>query len=262
MLVRFVEHAREVVEYAREANLRGSAYAGATRIADLELTAWSSVEQNPPFDRQQAALCGGPKHKMSQRKPIEGEPAGGISSTFMALQTALRRYLLRFLVRRQDVEDVIQEAFLRAYEFERQERIDFPKSFLFKVAKNIALSEIDRKANRMTSYLSEVQDLNVADRQCIEDDADAQQRLAALSRVVAALPPQCRRVVIMKKVFGLSHAEIGRRLDISVRTVEKHLAKALKRCQESLQKDDTATVREIREHPRAAKMVATRGGHE
>jgi RNA polymerase sigma-70 factor (ECF subfamily) len=41
--------------------------------------------------------------------------------------------------------------------------------------------------------------------------------------------------MVMRKVFGLSHKEIARRMDISVRTVEKHLAKALQRCQESVQ---------------------------
>ena len=38
----------------------------------------------------------------------------------------------------------------------------------------------------------------------------------------------------MRKIFGFTHMEIARRLHISHRTVEQHLTKGLKRCQESL----------------------------
>ncbi len=149
------------------------------------------------------------------------------------MKAGLTKYLMRFLVRRQDIEDIVQETFLRAYESERRQPIDFPKSFLFTVAKNLALSQIDKKATRLMSYVGDLQDLDVTDRHCVEDDVDAQQKLAVLMKVVAALPPQCQRVVVMKKMLGFSHDEIGGRLGISVRTVEKHLAKALQRCQDS-----------------------------
>jgi RNA polymerase sigma factor (sigma-70 family) len=204
---------------------------------------------------------------MTRRKSPEDDPEG-ITSSFLSLRAGLHKFLMRFLVRRQDIEDIVQETFLRAYESERQQKIDFPKSFLFTVAKNIALSEIDRKSTRVTSYLGDLQDLNLAGEQCVEDNVDAQQKLAAVLEIVAALPPQCQRVVIMKKMLGFSHQEIGRRLDISVRTVEKHLAKALQRCQDSRQADrvpppditkqDVAKP-EIAKRPSREKLLAVRG---
>ena len=38
----------------------------------------------------------------------------------------------------------------------------------------------------------------------------------------------------MKKVYGYSHKEIAGKLDISVSTVEKHVATGLKRCSEEV----------------------------
>jgi RNA polymerase sigma-70 factor (ECF subfamily) len=169
---------------------------------------------------------------------------------------------MRYLVRRQDVEDIVQETYLRAYESQRRQSIEFPKSFLFTVAKNIALSEIDRKSHRLMTYVSDIQDLNIADRQSVEDDVDIEQRLTALMKVVSGLPPQCQRVVIMKKVFGFSHGEIARRLNISDRTVEKHLAKALQRCQELLQEPQEAPAPAVEVEVAAArpqKLLAARG---
>jgi RNA polymerase sigma-70 factor (ECF subfamily) len=71
----------------------------------------------------------------------------------------------------------------------------------------------------------------IDERSNTEQELETQRELEALGTVVAALPPQCRRVLIMRKIFGFTHREIARHMDISVRTVEKHLAKALQRCQ-------------------------------
>ena len=202
----------------------------------------------------------------SQRFQSEDNPEG-ITSSFLSLRAGLHKFLMRFLVRRQDVEDIVQETFMRAYESERHQKIEYPKSFLFTVARNIALSEIERKGTRVTSYVSDMQDLNIAAEQNVEDNVDAEQRLSAVLKVVATLPPQCQRVVIMKKILGFSHQEIGRRLQISVRTVEKHLAKALQRCQESFLKEDAGSpapfqgaVSESRS--RRGQLLAMRGRRE
>lgn len=167
---------------------------------------------------------------------LEGnqQPPAGIVPAFQAAESALKQYLMRFFVRPQDIEDVVQETFLRAFESEKNQAITSPRSFLFKVAKNIALSELSRKSNHLMIYMGDLAELEVIDsRPSLDEALEIQARLASLSRMADALPPQCRRVLIMRKVFGFSHKEIARRLNISTRTVEKHLTKALQRCQQS-----------------------------
>ena len=157
----------------------------------------------------------------------------GITAAFQAAESALKQYLMRFFVRQQDIEDVVQETYLRAFESEKSQAIKSPRSFLFTVAKNIALSELSRKANQLMIYMGDLGELDVIDtKPSPEDELDIQARLAALSRMVEALPPQCRRGLLLRKVFGFSHKEIAHRMNISVRTVENHLTKALQRCQQ------------------------------
>ncbi|TAJ92308.1 MAG: RNA polymerase sigma factor [Gammaproteobacteria bacterium] len=158
-----------------------------------------------------------------------------ITSVFLNLESGLRRFLMRFFVRPQDIEDAVQETFLRAYESEQKQTIRAPKAFLYKVAENLALSEISRKAHQLMDYVGDFSEMEVLDdKPSLIEDLMQQERLANISAAIATLPPQCRRVMVMRKVFGFSHKEIAVRLEISVKTVENHLNRGLQRCQETL----------------------------
>jgi RNA polymerase sigma-70 factor (ECF subfamily) len=56
----------------------------------------------------------------------------------------------------------------------------------------------------------------------------ARQELAAFRDAVNRLPPRCRAVFILRKLELLPHEEIARRLGITVSTVDKQLARALR----------------------------------
>jgi RNA polymerase sigma factor (sigma-70 family) len=158
-----------------------------------------------------------------------------ITSVFLNLESGLRRFLMRFFIRPQDIEDAVQETFLRAYESEQKQTIRAPKAFLYKVAENLALSEISSKAHQLMDYVGDFSELEVIDdKPSLIEDLMQQERLENISAAIATLPPQCRRVMVMRKVFGFSHKEIAARLDISVKTVENHLNRGLQRCQETL----------------------------
>ena len=152
-------------------------------------------------------------------------------SAFLGVESKLKQYLMRFFISRQDVEDAVQETFIRAYKAEESQEIRSPKSFLFKVAKNLALSELARKSNQLTTCLGDLQSLDVIDNRLpVEDIVEIHQRLEAFCKIAESLSPQCQRVVVMRKVYGFSHKEISKRLNISVKTVENHLTRGLQLC--------------------------------
>ena len=163
------------------------------------------------------------------------KPRAGILQTFLQHQASLRNYISRFMVSSHEIDDVSQETFLRAYKAEQTVAIDQPKAFLFRVAKNMLLSELDKKSRKMIDYVEDYEQDNAQFRSdSLEDDLVAQQRLGAFCEAVATLTPTCRKVVLMKKVYGLSYKEIARRMNVSVSAVEKHLIKGGKRCEEVL----------------------------
>ncbi len=166
-----------------------------------------------------------------EKRPLPVNDGSLVTSTFFSVEKNLRTYLMRFLVRQQDIEDTVQETFLRAYESEQKVEIRCPKSFLFKIAKNLALSELSRKTHTMMVSVDDLEELEFLEEEAMVEQLHLRQSLNALMRTIQSLPPKCQRVVVMRKVYGFSHKEIARRMNISVKTVEKHLTKALERCQ-------------------------------
>jgi len=155
-----------------------------------------------------------------------------ILEVYKGNKTALKRYLRRFVARAEDVEDIAQEAFLRAFAAESMGEIQSPKAFLFKVAKNVALNERARQSHVTTVPLEDFGETNVLynSQVTVEDQVEGRERLQLFARAVAELPPQCARVFLMRKVYGLTCKEIALRLEISESTVEKHAALGLLRC--------------------------------
>ena len=130
-----------------------------------------------------------------------------------------------------DIEDIAQEAFLRAYTVERSRPIEQPKSFLFRIAKHLALSQLTRKSRQITDYIEDFDDSGVVQLESsAEEEISGRQILGLHCEAVAELSPQCRQVYLLRKVHGFSHKEIAAELGIAVSTVEKHLMKAVEQC--------------------------------
>jgi len=130
-----------------------------------------------------------------------------------------------------DVEDIIQEAFLLAYRAENLKSIDQPRAFLFRVAKNVTFNIIRQKSRRSLDYLQNCEASAFLTTASLEDEFVAQETLELHCAAIATLPPQCRKIYLMRKVYAMSYKEIAEALGITVSTVESHLEKGFARCQ-------------------------------
>lgn len=156
-----------------------------------------------------------------------------ILDAYLENEVALKRYLRRFVRSRETADDLAQEAFLRAFAAESGHVIETPKAFLFKVAKNLALNELARQSLVEIAPLGDFEGPEVLEdsgQAAADDVVDSRERIRLLARAIAALPPQCAKVFVLRKMQGLSQKEIAARLNISVRTVENHVALGLSRC--------------------------------
>ena len=178
-------------------------------------------------------------------------PLSAVSAAFLVNHDFLKRFLARYFSDSQDIEDVAQEAYLRAYVAEQQKEIEQPKAFLFRIARNLALTQLTAKSKKITDYLEECGASVVIE--CVaaaDSEVEAQESLGLYCEAVAALPEKCRQVFLLRKVHGLAHKEIAQRMSLSVSSVEKYLLRGILECKAFVQEQ------EGRVPNREASMVA------
>ena len=153
--------------------------------------------------------------------PAGGAAADGADSVWftgevLVHDAPLRRYLLKLTGSRDDAEDLLQESFLRVLKASRTTRIDNPRAFLFRTAFNLFVQGYRRAKTAPLDPMADFDRLNVKDMEvAIDDQLIARERLGVLAEAVDRLPPQSRRILIMRKVYLLSHEEIKEALGVS-----------------------------------------------
>lgn len=130
------------------------------------------------------------------------------------------------------IEDIVQETYVRACQFEIKDEIHTPRALMVKIARNLSLDHVKRAESKLTSsYEQELEegygdsDEDIPFRQVASDE-----EFARFCEAVRQLPPQCRKVFVLKKVYGHTQREIAASLKLSENTVEKHIAKGMKLC--------------------------------
>jgi RNA polymerase sigma factor (sigma-70 family) len=158
----------------------------------------------------------------------------GLTEVFLKYRPVLER-LLRKFVGPDETEDLISETYLRTYESFSKEEIAYPKSFLYKTAKNLVLNHISKHENRFCQSIEDnaSPDVYLVSEQ-VEIQVEAQEKLQIFSSAVDSLSPKCRKAFIYKRVHGWSLKTIAKEMDISVSTVEKHVAKGVLICTRAL----------------------------
>lgn len=147
----------------------------------------------------------------------------------------LQRFLQRFTSGAEDIEDLIQETYLRVYSLPNYEGLESPKAFLFTVARNLAVERARRDTCHATDAVADFEALHVYSLASDADEQfDATRRFEAFCSAVDSLPSVCRRAFVLRKVYKLSHSEIAEVLNVSHSTIEKHVVKGLKRCRDYL----------------------------
>jgi RNA polymerase sigma-70 factor (ECF subfamily) len=133
-------------------------------------------------------------------------------------------------------EDVAQDAGIKLFEFARQssDPIRNPRALLFHIASNLARDQLRRRQVR--GRIEHLDENMVSQTPGAEQKLDLSQQLDRVSAAVERLPARRRAVLLLSRVEGLSHREIGERLGIAAKTVENQLARALAQLAQDLQR--------------------------
>lgn len=148
---------------------------------------------------------------------------------------SLRAFLRGRFPAVRDVDDVVQESYLRIWKARALHPIDSAKAFLFRVARNLALDTLRRGRHSPIDGVTDLAALFVIDERPDAAAAAArQQEIDLLVDAIDALPARCREIFILRKIKQVPQKEIASILGISVQTVQVQVLRGMKRCEKFL----------------------------
>jgi len=164
---------------------------------------------------------------------LAGELAKGNADAFQALYFRYAQPLFGYLWKRtrdrDTAEDLVQDLFTKVWKNHRQ--VDPSKSiraYLYQCAYHLAIDHLRRTIRK--------NEVGEPDANSVGESVDevAFERRKAIASAIENLPDAQRNAFILSRFEGLKYAEIASVLNISVKTVETHIGRALKKLREGL----------------------------
>ncbi len=153
-----------------------------------------------------------------------------IVAAFLGYKEVLVRVLLRMSVKPADVDDILQESLTRALRAESRGPLEHPKSYLYTVARNLVFEERERRGREVQYEINET--VLASDSAPVDEELHHEKMLEIFWEAMGSLPRNHQRAILLRRLYGLSHKEVARKLGVSVSSVEKYFAQGMKRCQD------------------------------
>lgn len=155
---------------------------------------------------------------------IQKEDQAAMQKVFEENYASLCRFAVQWTADFDEAEEIVQKMFVDLWEKRNEIQIEITiRSYLFGAVRNSCLNFLKHK-KVMASHQLYVK-TTTSEAEQLEDLSGVND---ALHRAIEALPEQCARVFRMVKMEGMRYAEIAEHLQISTKTIENHMTKALR----------------------------------
>lgn len=177
---------------------------------------------------------------MSTPTPIPEPTVSPEQARWFAEQVRPHEAALRGYLRHQfpsvDVDDIVQESYLKLLRTRAPGKIASARAYVFSIARNTALTLFHRRQQLYSEVsVNELPGWRVLDGGPDAAEAtNARQRLALVADAVDTLPPRCREIMRLALVPGLGAIEIAEKLALSENTVRVQLARGIRKCADYL----------------------------
>lgn len=149
--------------------------------------------------------------------------------------TPLRRFLLGMLKNEEDAKELVQETFLRFISHPQKfTDINQMRKYLFQIAHNIAITKLTSASARREELTDEFGNSYYYKYESATSMIIKEERKMEVWELLKKLPPQQRRVVILRNWEEMSFKEIAEVLSLSEGAVKAHYFFALKKLKEEI----------------------------
>ncbi|MDB5229392.1 MAG: polymerase sigma-70 factor [Chitinophagaceae bacterium] len=155
----------------------------------------------------------------------------GFKQCFQTYFERLHAYAYTIVKDNAEAKDIVQRAFLKLWEKRQEINADGTiKAYLYKTVYHLSLNAV-RDLKTRQKHLSSA---NPSVINTFYDPSEEKELSARIRLGIENLPPRCREVFIKSRNEGKKYSEIAMEMDISVKTVEVQMGKALRLLRESL----------------------------
>lgn len=130
---------------------------------------------------------------------------------------------------RAEAADLAQDTFLRLLGKREAAPLREPRGYLATIARGLLIDRYRRQALEQ-AYLEALAQQAEPTSACAETHAIIIETLLAIDRLLDRLGARTRAIFLLAQIEELSHADISRRLGVSLPTVKKHLVRAYTEC--------------------------------
>jgi len=125
-------------------------------------------------------------------------------------------------------EDVVENLFFRIWKQKKKLlNSGHLKAFLYQATKNACLDFIKMQGRKDKRYASISMQTDAVNHDYLHNLVHTEV-IAEIHRAINQLPTQCRKVISLEFIEGLSNEEVAKELSLSVQTVKNHKVRALK----------------------------------
>jgi RNA polymerase sigma-70 factor (family 1) len=163
---------------------------------------------------------------------LKADDEAALTMIYRRYWASLFKAAYNILKDRQACEDIIQELFIKLWDCRNEVEISISlKAYLYASVRYGVYRQI-----RTGSVKSEIFDdlIERLHTPAIHNSIEHKELLLQINQVIDTLPEKCREVYKLSREECLSHKEIALQLNISTKTVENHLTKALRQLRGSL----------------------------
>lgn len=167
----------------------------------------------------------------SEKQLIQQIKAGNklaFDQIFRLYYAHLCNFAFQFLKEKEAAEEVTQEVFFKLWEKHKELEIHSSfKSYLFQTVRNRCLNQIKHLATKEKYKVYNQEQISFQEN-TVNDSAIENELANKIQYAIDALPTERRKIFKMSRDEGLKYKEIAAQLNISIKTVEAQMGKALK----------------------------------
>nr|WP_319399797.1 RNA polymerase sigma-70 factor [uncultured Carboxylicivirga sp.] len=178
-------------------------------------------------------------------RKVRGGDENAFGIIFKAYFPRLLVYAKGMVGDQEVAEDLVQEAFASVWEkrYLLKDKGNL-KSFLFRAVRNICLNHLDHNkvvnkyidAFRHESASQGLYMFNFLDEQEYEEACN--EMMDEVHRILKTLPPTVRQAFVLSRIKELKNQEVAEQMGLNIKTVEKHISRALKTLRDVMKNKD------------------------